>query len=400
MRKEGDVTKGDRDRSIEQLLRRALPPESAIDGGCPDAETLAALADRTLAAPLRRDVEAHVADCHRCQALTAAMARADQAGAAAGDTAAALPWWGNRRLLNWLAPAAAAATAVALMIAVPGWRTQLSAPPPETSKTASAPSAATPSIVTPASKLSVPTPSAAAPPTAPAPAQEAPSRDAPQAPSDERANFRARADQAEGRVEGGKVEGQAGAREAVGGLAPSAPVDERFAAPAEAPAESTLGKASQDLAARNEAVASEADRQLREQAAPAASALADAVGALTTPFEVISPDPRIRWRVGPAAAVQYSRDAGASWEPQQTGTVAQLTAGASPSPTVCWLVGRAGTVLRTTDGGRRWERVRFPEAVDLVALVGSTALNATVDLVDGRRLGTTDGGQTWAPLRE
>ena len=116
----------DRDRSIERLLRQARPADPAPPADdCPDAETLAALADDTLPAALRREVEGHIADCHHCQALTAAIARAGAPVGAPADAAGEMPAW-RRRAFNWLVPAAAAATAVALWVLVPGQNT----PPP------------------------------------------------------------------------------------------------------------------------------------------------------------------------------------------------------------------------------------------------------------------------------
>src|SRR5688572_11437634 len=116
----------DRDRSIERLLRQARSTDATAPAGdCPDAETLATLADDTLPAEARREVEEHVVDCHRCQTLTAAIARAD---APVGAAAADMPAW-RRRALNWLVPAAAAATAVALWVLVPGQRTPVPTEP-------------------------------------------------------------------------------------------------------------------------------------------------------------------------------------------------------------------------------------------------------------------------------
>jgi hypothetical protein len=116
-------------------------------------------------------------------------------------------------------------------------------------------------------------------------------------------------------------------------------------------------------------------------------------------FEVASSNPQIRWRVGPGAVVQYSADGGTTWAAQQTGPAAELTAGSSPSPDVCWLVGRGGVVLRTTDGGRQWQRASLPATVDIIAVTASNALNAVVNTAEGRRFQTTDGGRTWAPVQ-
>jgi hypothetical protein len=359
----------DRDQSIERLLRRARSSHQQAPNHCPDAETLAALADDTLTAPARREVEAHVADCDRCQALTAAMVRAEtSAGALADETTEEVPAW-RRRALNWLVPAAAAATAVALWVIVPGQRTPLPEQPAPERQIAATPPAAP--LETPASEL------LQAPP-------EAQRIEPPQAPADARAD------------------GQAREREANAGFEPAAPATPPARAPAAvAPkAEESVGRVAGNQAARSESAPQE---QLRvQQEAPLAAArAADATSARAAiGFEVLSPNPQIRWRVGPGPVVQYSTDGGATWATQQTGASAELNAGSSPAPEVCWLVGRGGLVLRTIDGGGQWQRTAFPETVDLTAVTASTALNATVVLADGQRLATTDGGRTWAPVRE
>jgi len=80
---------------------------------CLDAETLAAWFDGGLSGAALEEVRSHVATCARCQALVGAM----------GRTRAAVPapqpernprWW-----LAWTVPAAAAATALVIWIAVP-----------------------------------------------------------------------------------------------------------------------------------------------------------------------------------------------------------------------------------------------------------------------------------------
>src|SRR5262245_2426348 len=116
--------KSDREQSIERLLR-ALPRSGSgtlHDGSCPDAETLAALADNTLLPAVRREIETHVADCDRCQMLTAALVRTEGLAGTGAEEAARVQSW-KRRAVNWLVPAAAAATAVALWVIVPGQRT-------------------------------------------------------------------------------------------------------------------------------------------------------------------------------------------------------------------------------------------------------------------------------------
>jgi hypothetical protein len=112
-------------------------------------------------------------------------------------------------------------------------------------------------------------------------------------------------------------------------------------------------------------------------------------------FQASSPDASIRWRVVAGRVVQHSLDAGANWTTQYSADeTVSLTAGAAPSTSVCWLVGRSGTVLRTTDA-RTWQRVKFPESVDLIAITSTDARNAIVTTADRRTFATSDGGQTW-----
>lgn len=380
----------DRGRSIERLLRQARSTDApAPAGDCPDAETLAALADDTLPAAARREVEGHVASCHRCQALTAAVARADApVSTAAGD----MPAW-RRRALNWLVPAAAAATAVALWVLVPGQRTPLSTEPTSERQIAEVPPPALPppsSEVISSEPLNIPVDvgadeqarerdtNAGAPVAAPA--SPPPAAAAPAEPS-----LRAEVPVS-------------------GGLPPSR--EASASAQASADRSANQGQASgperRNEAALSETVAVQQERALNRQAAPAAAvgAAADAAAARTAgSFEVVSPNPRIRWRVGPGSVVQYSADGGATWATQQTGASGALTAGSAPVPEVSWLVGRAGLVLRTTDAGRQWQRVPFPETVDLTAITASSASSATVLLADGRRFATNDGGVLWIPMR-
>jgi hypothetical protein len=110
---------------------------------------------------------------------------------------------------------------------------------------------------------------------------------------------------------------------------------------------------------------------------------------------VVSSNPSTRFRLLPDGAVQRSADAGSTWRTEPTGATDRLTAGASPSPSVCWLVGSAGTVLLSTDG-RSWRRVAFPEAVDLRSVTATDQETATVTTADGRVFVTTDGGRTWS----
>jgi hypothetical protein len=179
----------------------------------------------------------------------------------------------------------------------------------------------------------------------------------------------------------------------------SAAADERErdqlkdAAPSEGRAATALDKVSpQEPAAPPPAAAADAGARA---ASPLAETIQRQRQAFTpVPIEIRSPDPSIRWRIGPGGSVERTTDGGTTWASAPTGTAADLTAGSSPAPSVCWLVGRAGTVLVSTDGST-WRRVAFPEVTDLAGVLAADARTVTISTADGRRFRTADGGMTW-----
>ena len=93
-------------------LAGTLRQSRAAGEGCLDAETLAAWSDGGLSTQAAAAVELHASTCPRCTAMLAAIER----------TAPAAPVrhaWPPARLFRWLVPVTAAATAVAIWIAVP-----------------------------------------------------------------------------------------------------------------------------------------------------------------------------------------------------------------------------------------------------------------------------------------
>ena len=77
-----------------------------------DGELLAAWSSRALPPAEMARVEAHVADCLRCQSMVAAFARTDVATPA---PVLRQSWWS----LRWLVPLAAAVAVVAIWVATP-----------------------------------------------------------------------------------------------------------------------------------------------------------------------------------------------------------------------------------------------------------------------------------------
>lgn len=107
----------DRDRALERLLRGgARGADASSTGPCPDAETLAAWIDGGLEPGAVRPVQAHAAECARCQSILAVMVHSV---ATPDDRAAPVPPRSPfRRALPWLVPVTGGAVAAALWLAV------------------------------------------------------------------------------------------------------------------------------------------------------------------------------------------------------------------------------------------------------------------------------------------
>ena len=378
-------TSRERDQSVERLLRRppATPPAAGPTDACLDAETVAAWTDGGLTGAQLEAALVHVADCHHCQALVGALARTEAAPHAAG-AAAERPF---RKWLPWLVPLTAAAAVLTLWVVVPE-RPREAATPAATSVAESAPVATAPAPAT-------------APETQTPQLQQATqnagdaARRAAQSPPQSPQSSELRADAPRLESERLKQESNAPAptelsvRQAATPEAPAADaLAERVAVapPASAPAAS----------APPAAPASPSPPASSETRAPLAGPVATLgrTANIAAPgIVILSPDPRIRWRIS-GSALEYSSTGGASWAPVPTGVTAALTAGAAPSSTVCWVVGRGGTVLVSADG-RMWQRVAFPENVDLTAVRATDARAASVSTGDGRTFSTTDAGASW-----
>ena len=370
------------DQSIERLLRSARPSSPAPGGigPCLDAETLAAWVDGGLTSKALRQAELHVSSCARCQAAVAATMTSAPLVSSEAETSART--WSFR----WFMPLAAGVAAAGLWFMVPS-RSQFVAPAPESSQVA------------------LDRPAAQAPIEQPA---QAPPRDQ-RAPESSLGKLADAAPKVEERKDANEspararqeAEANKAAKSAADSFAPSQEeLSARAVAPvASPPAPSAVGAPAPSAPAANAAAS---DAQFRvggaAQAAPRAAVSSNAVtrsANLQTPFEVVSPNAAVRWRVSIGGSLDRSSDAGATWTPQSSGVAADLLAGASPSPDVCWLVGRSGTVLRTTDGGQQWRRVTFVGSFDLQAVTATDASTAEVTATDGRRFRTVDAGITW-----
>ena len=416
------MTDRERDAAMERLLRRTLADEDGVPGSaCLDVETLAAWSDDALTAAERASAESHAAGCARCQAALAAMVRTTvPASADAGPIARPLmPRWAA-----WLVPAMAAATAIALWVAVD--RTPAVEAP--VVQAPAAPEAPARSVA-----QELPQPAAAAE-TRQRPVElekKAVDKD-----KEERSFSSARAAGGRAGAAGGAVaEPSAGAladrrqnelkdapREVAGArvaadaaaskiraerdaqtnaalpatppVSPGVPplpqkTQAETQLPPPAPQQQT-GAIAETVTLRSRQSAAEGRAGSTDQIARRADEMQLATGIL----DITVPGSSIRWRVAGGMELLRSADGGATWQKQTIEIVTPIAAGTAPSSTVCWLVGRSGIVLLTTDGAT-WRRVAFPEAVDLKTVAAPDARSATVTAVDGRTFVTADGGQTW-----
>jgi len=308
----------DRDRAIDRALRHSLrasmtPPR----GDCIDGETLAAWTEGRLRPEAVVLVEAHLADCTRCQQLLATFART------APPATTTEPLW-RRWRLQWLVPIATAATVAAIWVAEPRQdAARVNATLAEkAADTASAPTPARepaqePRVESPAPPVSSALRQQAA---APAARPNATSELAKGAGVDrlERINpegrFEARQDKTETTADANARERQADSQardrvapvfETVTPAAPAAP-PAATPAPPQAAAESVaVAPQRPNVDARSQARGTTASPSARA-AAPAGAPF---LTARQSPgqFEIVSPTPAMRWRVVSAVPRRVER---------------------------------------------------------------------------------------------
>jgi hypothetical protein len=328
--------------------------------GCPDAEILAAWSDQGLHEDERSRVDAHVADCARCQMHLAAMARMPQESLAPAREP-------RFRLWQWLVPATAGAAAVAAWMLVQ----QPNLPPPAATSIADAAL----EQGEPAQPITIPGGVAESAPKA---VEQSVPPSASVAELDELRRQQAQSLRSKAR----EIES----------------AQERAATIARIPADSAGQAAGTRATARPDAppVAGEVPATAATVPAPAPAPPPPAAAPATSAFEAR----REQYSVADLSSslnelkVQRALDGRVTWT-VEAGLASQLLAGSSPSPSVIWLSGRSGLVLLSLDG-RVWRRLPFPEVVDLTGITAKSEFAATVTTADGRTFTTADRGLTWA----
>lgn len=297
-----------RDASIDTFLQSSLRSGQVgrgSAGGCVEPEAIAAWTEGSLSPTESSAVEAHVADCAACQQVVAVFARTSPVPAES-------PSLWQRWRLGWAVPLAAAATAVAIWVAVPDDRKY---PIQETFTVADSAPPSEPNQAEPKNGSND-----VQAPSAPLERSEARAR------RDANSSLRAQAEKAEVRQEKEEADRQGFARETA-------------AAPAAPPAAATAAEASN------------AARPLSDAAAPAQTRAAAFASA-----EVVSPDPAVRWRVLPAGQLERSTNAGQSWE--AVALPQKVTAVSAPSAATAIATTADGRQFRTDDQGKTWNLVQ------------------------------------------
>ena len=446
----------DRDRRFENALASHLRASSSsghLHGACSDAETLAAYHERSLAPDQMASLQAHVADCERCQQILAHLQATDEIPMAAPDlarqeTAAANSsvrvLHGRRTTLwRWLAPAGAVAAALLVWVAVRennSVRIPLQAPvdlkQAETAKTLPAPAVRSTPPPLDATRTNERARSEMFGAQTVAPRSQ--TADAPKPPA--QSPFKQKESSNAGKKswvadDSAQMAGNSLNREV--SPAPEDAVQSQLAERIETAKTDTARIEAETKAAnaRRDATLPGSREQPVPAPAPARSAMADAApaapsartvapsgaagasGGITQQQEIagmskFSQKAKIRlansvgevtiaargglvsWRVGQAGVIEFSSDSGKTWSLQPGGVTTDLLGGSAPSDQVCWIVGSAGTILRTTDAGAHWQKIRPPVQDDIRAVVAVDASRATVSLLNASYQ-TTDGGATW-----
>ena len=344
----------EQDRWLKTALTQPPAPTSA---DCPDSETLAAYTDGGLNAKATGAVELHASSCSRCMAVLAGLERSRPVPAATHA-------WTSARVMRWLIPLTAAATAVAIWVAVPerpitSGVDDLTTTSEQVSVPDQVPGAGPVQVPRErSSAMSVPVPGSVPAPRSGSVAQS-PGENQKQAGRTQNREL----DQQAGNLAGQgfapeALRDAAGAR-AAQEIAPASPPPPAAAAPAEA-APSRVGGVREEPPA----ISARSADTFAETVAPSAQRTALAAKIIATSESTAPNDERFRWRVINNALIE-----------------------------------------RSTDGGRTWTRtVPLPrDSVKGLTIVGIRAMSeqhATVRMSNGFEFSTTNGGSSWVQLQE
>jgi hypothetical protein len=366
---------GGREKTNSELLRQSIARDASAAGACPDPGLLAAYYERSLDATEAERLEEHLSGCWLCREQIAAMVRAEES-AIDGAPVPAKPKWARLWDWRWLAPAAAAVLAIALL-----W----SARRPTAKVPEQQPLIAV--SQSPAVERNAPWSSHPTYPGSPKTRERLVARDG-GPPRSELKKQNASPDE----VQNQKV------------------VDSNNPAPAPAPALSRMNPSSQAAneqsaggiagSAANGSSSGAAKQQQLALVRPelmtrySANEKESLQAAYRRNIEIRSPDPEVLWRAAGTGYIARSTDGGITWQAQQPLTDVHLLTGVAVSPSICWIAGRDGIILLTKDGAN-WATIPPPVHADFVNISARDGSSATVTTADGRRFATQDAGKNW-----
>jgi hypothetical protein len=316
----------------DRLLRGALRDRgsAAPSDVCADADTLAAWAEGTMRRPARAAFEAHAADCPRCQALMAAMARTEPPPVQSA-------WW-RRSPFSWLMPLAAATAVIAIV--VDQTRTELVVPaPPSASSVARLESAAAADV-----------PSGGATAAAPAPAPASPQRaDAPRDALVTSGKSRAHLPAASRSIPDAARKTESRAQDASAALPTSPPASPTAFAAAAVAAPTVIVSPNRDSQWRivNSSIEHTTDGGRTWQAQP--------LGAGATIRAGAAPAAQVCWLVGAGGVVMLTTDGG-TWRRIAFPELVDLAAIAASDAARATVTTATGRSYVTIDGGNTWTR--------------------------------------------
>jgi hypothetical protein len=266
------------------------------------AEALAAWAEGRLARAESAAVETHLSSCAVCQEMLAVLARTAPEPRPDSSVISGFRWF----RWQWAVPAAAAATAAAIWVAIPERRGQ-----DEFERTIA------------------PTIEEAAP------RRTAESSSDAKAPAEETRRFESRRD------------------------APA--LQDRLEKQAPAPSERDQDRTSElrEREAPQAAAPQPAAAAQQAPPAPEQSRLSTETALLrAAPGDVVSPDLLVRWRIVPPGRLERSTNGGKTWESTPLPVAVDLVAVRAPSATTAIVTATDGRQFRTDDQGKTWNPVQ------------------------------------------
>jgi hypothetical protein len=420
-----------RERNFEKALARRLRANAAA-AACPDAETLAAYHERSLAAEEMNAWKQHTSACSNCQEILAQLETTDAIPVGAGEgqeAAASVPL--QRKLKRpqvlhwrWLAPAGALAAGLLVWVALHEKQPAKVIQPAKIEVAENRPTASPAAVATPvpvegekpeklasSSKATTATNKRAVASGVPQNHKAEPASKEVAALSEgafsrsDRKDLEEVAQAPHGVTEGVAVAGVADALKSK--QSDELPMQGRQStnlpqlqpSPAPPPAGGPTPLSQTDSNMMKKAPPAPAAPETLELSSGSRDAAAFRMAKSRSPHAVPAPGGKVIWRLGMAGLIEQSTDGGLTWTPQTSGTTADLYLGSAPSEQVCWVIGNGGTILRTADGGTHWISVTSPISQNLHLIRASDALHATVwDASRRNSFKTDDGGATWTQV--